>query len=536
MKAMGTKKSIFTYILLAFLFLIATAGFLFGVATVLSNFVMQRMQEHYNYEILLEQQSGLLEQENYSKFRFGKLSGRDYFEILDTDGRLIYSSKDQNKKKTHAQYDLEELTFIPDITSENYVIAEKTKEDGMKRTVISVYSYYDGSTEDTLQGILLLDEDNNVLYTTFDRWQEHYSNRELKFWAEEMVDGYNVRKAEFETKNGDWRYILFYHKPMTEQDYSQIARIPYYFFAAFLLVFGIILYLLVRWIQNQFQKPLDSLERALAEVANGSRTQVLEGGGPEEFVRIYDSFHKMQEQIAESEEKRMQLERNKQKMIADISHDLKTPITVIAGYTAALQDDVIPKDMQKKYLYVIHKKCEMLSELANTFYSYSELEHPDYVLKKSEGDICEYLRAYLAGRYEEIVSVHGLDLDFQIPEEQIMWQYDEVQLKRGFENIVANTLKYAKKGTKIYASLEKIQMDGKVRIQIRIGDDGMPIPQEIREHIFEPFVVGDEARSSGQGSGLGMAISKKIVELHGGSVCLLPAGAGGGTNVYEILL
>ena len=157
------------------------------------------------------------------------------------------------------------------------------------------------------------------------------------------------------------------------------------------------------------------------------------------------------------------------------------------------------------------------------------MEHPEYKLVLEKMDICEYIRAYLAQKYNELY-INGVELDADIPENVIYCDIYKVQLKRVFENLVSNTLKHNKNKVSILFKIKKI--DDKVRIII--ADNGVGISKSIAKNIFEPFVVGEKSRTK-QGSGLGLALSKKIIEAHNGSIRLVDAKTNYKT-VFEILL
>ncbi|MBP5265696.1 MAG: HAMP domain-containing histidine kinase [Lachnospiraceae bacterium] len=227
------------------------------------------------------------------------------------------------------------------------------------------------------------------------------------------------------------------------------------------------------------------------------------------------------------------IEAARQKMLADISHDLKTPITVIQGYSKAIVDGMVSEENMDKYLNTIYQKSNRLADLINEFYQYSRLEHPEFQLTLEPGDLSEYVREYVAGKYEEL-EVAGYQLDVDIPERPIYMPFDHVELSRVFENIITNTIRHNPAPTTIYVSMEFLREKHQVRI--RLGDDGEGIPEEIREHIFEPFVVGDESRNSKHGTGLGLSVAKRVVVAHGGTIRLLPTTETSWSTMYEIIL
>ena len=280
-------------------------------------------------------------------------------------------------------------------------------------------------------------------------------------------------------------------------------------------------------------KELRKFENALETISNDS----ISGGNVasissdiKEFNSICISYNRMAKRLKNSEEQRERMVMEQKKMIADISHDIKTPITVIQGYAQAVNDDLVDEETKKKYLEAIAKKTDTVAELTNTLHEYSKLEHPDFRLKMDEGDICEYFRSYLATKYQEL-DLAGFELEAEIPDKKIMYRFDKKQLKRVFENLITNSFRHNEKGTVIYAEIEENQND----IVIRIGDSGKGIPQEIRETMFQPFVVGNKSRTGAKGSGLGLAISRKIVEEHGGTITLIDDPEGRLSTLYQIV-
>lgn len=284
------------------------------------------------------------------------------------------------------------------------------------------------------------------------------------------------------------------------------------------------------WLNRKVKKPLTLLQGALNETAKGNLELKVDYHGPREFVEICNSFNHMSEKLYASEKARLQLEQDRRKLLADISHDLKTPITVIQGYANAVNDGVIPPEKREQYLKTICVKADMLNELINTFHEYSKLEHPDYVLNLEPFDICNYLRDYMAEKYNEL-ELSGFELDVDIPETHILCNIDTLQLKRAFENIVSNFLRHNPKGSTLFCALHA----QKNSVQIVLADNGTGISNEIAEAIFEPFSVGEKSRSK-NGSGLGLAIAKKIISSHNGTIRLVVPPQGKYKTQFEIVL
>ena len=230
------------------------------------------------------------------------------------------------------------------------------------------------------------------------------------------------------------------------------------------------------------------------------------------FARIVTEEVQRIEQ--QEEDLRLKYERARNLMLSDIAHDLRTPITTIAGYSKALNDGLVKSDEKRKeYLDAIENKAEHMSDLITLLFEYVRLDSDNFSLKKTKVDIAELLRENAALLYAD-VEEKGMEFEIDIPEEAYEIELDKLQFSRVITNLINNALKHNEAGTEITLKMEKKENE----IQISVSDNGTAIPPMIAEHIFEPFVVADASRESKGGSGLGLSIAKKIVEMHGWSM------------------
>lgn len=214
------------------------------------------------------------------------------------------------------------------------------------------------------------------------------------------------------------------------------------------------------------------------------------------------------------EDMRLQYERSRNLMLSDIAHDLRTPITTIAGYSKALNDGLITSDEKRKeYLDAIENKAERMSDLITLLFEYVRLDSDNFSLKKTKVDIAELLRENAALLYAD-VEEKGMEFEIDIPEESYETELDKLQFSRVITNLINNALKHNDAGTVITLKMVKTANE----IQISVSDNGNMISPMIADHIFEPFVVADASRESKNGSGLGLSIAKKIVEMHGWTI------------------
>ena len=219
----------------------------------------------------------------------------------------------------------------------------------------------------------------------------------------------------------------------------------------------------------------------------------------------------------QEEELQKEYERARNLMLSDIAHDLRTPITTISGYAKALNDGLVTSDEKRtEYLEAIQNKAERMSDLITLLFDYVRLDSENFLLHKEEMDIAELLRENAALLYPD-VEEENMNFEVEIPEEVVILKVDKLQFSRVVTNLINNALKHNKEHTTITLEMKH----EKNNIQIIVKDNGRMIEPLIAEHIFEPFVVADASRKSKGGSGLGLSIAKKIVEMHAWTIELV---------------
>lgn len=363
----------------------------------------------------------------------------------------------------------------------------------------------------------------NELYYTGNQLASAQIFDKLPEFNEEDIDSETAQSIYYDDMNKLVRQMDFYFTDGSEGSLfvimkanSTMSRKLFIDMAvAITLILVLTSLFLTRWISRSVFEPINELNVAMQNIAEGNLEYILPHKDDGEIGDLYRNYEDMRLRLKESADEKILTEKQNKELVSNISHDLKTPITVIQGYAKAVADGLTDEEMQKQYLNTIVKKAESLTDMINTFHDYSKLEHPEFCLVRETQDLAEYLREYLAEKYDEI-DLGGFNLEVEIPEETVSYSFDRVQMKRVFDNIISNSLRHNPPGTVIYVTLQ--QSDKAVRIEI--GDSGVGIPLELQDTLFDPFIVGDESRNTRQGSGLGLAVAHKIIELHGGALFL----------------
>lgn len=211
------------------------------------------------------------------------------------------------------------------------------------------------------------------------------------------------------------------------------------------------------------------------------------------------------------------VERSMRKMLSNISHDLKTPLTVILGYIEIiLHDKTINQDKEKSLLQTVHLKAEEVLELINRFFELVKLESNDVYLEMSKIELGEICRKTILD-YHEILTKKEFDVSIKIPDEQIfVWGNNEAVV-RILNNLISNALRYGSDGKVIGLHLRST----KDKVYIDIFDRGKGILEDGKDRVFERLYTMEDSRNKlNQGSGLGLTITKRLVEQLCGKISL----------------
>lgn len=291
--------------------------------------------------------------------------------------------------------------------------------------------------------------------------------------------------------------------------------------------------LLTWWLYQGIIKPLNVLRAATHRMRDGDLEFSIETDSEDEIGMLCRDFEEMRVRLKESIEMRMAYEVDMRELISNVSHDLKTPLTAIEGYTEGIMDGVAdtPEKMEK-YLHTIHKKANDMNVLVDQLSFYSKIDNDTVPYNFRKVNIEHY--------FKDCIQEISLDLEVK----HIKLQYhnavppnvkvhaDAEQLKRVINNIVNNSVKYiGKENGKIIITMRET----KEAVQIVFSDNGKGIAKEDLPYIFERFYRTDSSRNSSKGgSGLGLAISKKIIEDHGGQIWA-ESEEGEGTSIFFTL-
>ncbi len=249
------------------------------------------------------------------------------------------------------------------------------------------------------------------------------------------------------------------------------------------------------------------------------------------FIGAYAYYRsvnkKVKELLEEEKEQQRAYDRERNLLLSNIAHDIKTPITTICGYSRALADGEVREEKEKEYLNAIYAKSMRMSDLITLLFEYVKLDSAGFELHKKKEDIAELLRESVAALYVDFEE-KTMEVEMDVPEEKVPYEMDRIQMACAISNLLTNAIRYGKENGKV---LVRLRDDA-----ITVADDGDTIDPEFAKHIFEPFSRADKARSTKGGSGLGLSIASKIVMMHGGRLRLDCGFGDGYTKAFVIEL
>ena len=235
---------------------------------------------------------------------------------------------------------------------------------------------------------------------------------------------------------------------------------------------------------------------------------------PGEYAEISAQMAEIKSNMQRHEQALTQEASRKNDLITYLAHDLKTPLTSVIGYLSLLDEAPdMPPEQMAKYIRITLDKALRLERLTNEFFEITRYNLQQIVLEKENIDL-SFMLVQMTDEFYPILKEHGNRVDLKTKDNLTVYG-DSEKLARVFNNILKNAIAYSDAGTEIQIWTE--ECDNSVRICFR--DEGKTIPKQRLETIFEKFYRLDEARTTNTGgAGLGLAIAKEIVTLHGGTI------------------
>lgn len=434
----------------------------------------------------------------------GWLSDSCQFVIFDAHGGRLYASDSD----VAARISSRDLPIINDSDGNGayYEILERIDErgDSLYEIILCYSSVDDGAR--VVQSSCLCREDGTIVDGDLFVDRSYLTEHELSLIRGVYASGMKIEKRTYDTERGEGRTLVLVSPRVAGTGMDAVMRTASVYWAAAivvaLLLTGLTALVLFRFARHA-AAPLDEaiLARKDGMCISHSSSRV-----PSELLPTYERFAELMDELEAAQA-------DKRRMIADVSHDLKTPLTTIRGYAQAFEEGFVPPEKTSSCLKAMASKASYACELVDSLLIYAKADHPSYEPNLQRTDLCELLRLAVIENQEEF-DRSGCLQQIEIPEEPFFAQVDAALLRRAVDNVMRNACAHNSAGTTVAVSCRK---EGREAV-VSIADDGIGIPPEMHETVFKSFVTSNDARTSGQGTGLGLAIAQKCVQVNGGTI------------------
>jgi signal transduction histidine kinase len=301
--------------------------------------------------------------------------------------------------------------------------------------------------------------------------------------------------------NGEVRTGVFMHSPIYEikETINEVYRLILLSIVISLAVVIIPLYV----ISQRISKPLSEINQITKIIASGEFHKRVSVASKDEIGQLAESFNYMAEELEKIEETR-------KSFIANLSHELRSPLTLIRGYIKGMLDMKLTEEKKKEYLNIIYEETEKLTELINNLLDLSKMESGQYPLNIGKFNINELIRRNII-KYGTRFEQKDIQVRVNFEDDPIFVKADKDSISQVISNIIDNAVKFTNSEGKIIFKTET--KEGKAYISIE--DTGIGIPKNELKDIWKRFYKGDKSRSRQvKGTGLGLSIVKEIIKGH----------------------
>lgn len=314
---------------------------------------------------------------------------------------------------------------------------------------------------------------------------------------------------------GDW--IVLFLQNVFHLDYFDARNIYQYGFRenlTWIISFAVIFcFFLLFWFSlSWFTRYFNEIDEGLDKLIQGEDKEIILS---QEMEPMEQKLNVLRQTLERRELEAKLAEERKNNLVMYLAHDIRTPLTSVIGYLSLLEEAPdMPAEQKAKYVHITLEKANRLERLINEFFEITRYNIQQIVLEKEQIDLY-YMLLQMIEEFYPLLSQKGNQALLH-GDENVTVYGDPVKLARVFNNILKNAVAYSYDNTKIHIFVEQTQEDSVI---IKFQNQGKTIPKEKLSSIFEKFYRMDEARTSNTGgAGLGLAIAKEIVTLHGGEI------------------
>jgi signal transduction histidine kinase len=268
-------------------------------------------------------------------------------------------------------------------------------------------------------------------------------------------------------------------------------------------------------------RDVGALRDTLAAVGAGERDRHVRAGAATELAELAAAASRMIEQLAAEEARRDAAESARRRLVASISHDLRTPLASLRLMLAAIEDELIDEATRSRYLATMHTHVRAIGSLVDDLFELSRLEAGDFEWSIRQVELAELVDEAVAAMRVE-AEAKGVAVASELGTLPRPARADPERLQRVLFNLIQNAIRHTPADGSVTVRAEPAGD----WVEIEVADTGPGIPRADRERVFDPFFRGADHADGPNGAGLGLVISRAIVEAHGGRIWLADSDVG----------
>ncbi|MCE5236350.1 MAG: HAMP domain-containing sensor histidine kinase [Clostridiaceae bacterium] len=322
--------------------------------------------------------------------------------------------------------------------------------------------------------------------------------------------------------NGEVLGTLFLHVDMSAVNLS--IRQVYLDVLLSSCVAVMLAFLTVSYITGRITKPIAEMNDVVRRFSKGEYELRSKVAGADEVAELSKSFNNMADEINT-------LEQARRSFVANVSHELRSPLTSMRGFLEAMQDGTIPLEEHAKYLAIVMGENNRMTGMVNDLLDLARMESGQYVLKLRQFDINELIIRTLL-TFEARVNAKGIEVEMDFEEEKSPVEADPDQIAQVLRNLVDNAVKFTPQGGKLSVLTS---VDKRV-VTVCVRDSGCGMSEEDAAHVFERFYKAEKAHtpSDTSGTGLGLSIVKRILDAHAQNISVISSPGAGASFCFTL--
>ena len=342
-------------------------------------------------------------------------------------------------------------------------------------------------------------------------------------FTKERAGGFHSLVGTAYTGSGDAPAgVLRFHLDLTETDSA--LEMVFLEITLVTLIAVLIAVIAVYYTTSRMTRPFMEINEIVQKYSRGDYNLRIPISSTQEATQLAVSFNAMADQLRDLEETR-------RSFVANVSHELRSPLTSMKGFLEAMQDGTIGEGDYEKYIGIVLSETRRMAAMVNDLLDLARIESGRTALKLEVFEINELIRRTLL-TFEARIYEKSMEVEVKFAQDAFYVEADNTQIGQVLRNIIDNAIKYSPDSSRLRIATYSMQR----KVYVSISDSGQGIPEEDIPHVFDRFYKVEKAhtRSQQSGTGLGLSIVKRIIDQHGETITLQSARGKGSTFTFTL--